>query len=583
MLGRSLQDRLWPAVVGAWLLALALSAYSWGKRIPHLLFPDPDDAMRLMQVRDWLAGQSWWDVAQHRLNGGDFPMHWSRLVDLPIAATLLVFDPLVGPALADRVAGAIVPAATLLVILALCAALTRRLAGPEAARLAVLVVPLAIPILIQVQPMRLDHHAWQIACAVAALIPLAGRADARNGALSGLALATLLTISLEGLPFTVAAAGVAALAWAFEPARRAFLLAQLWTLAGAAALMHGATRGPGFMLSACDAVSPVWLAALAAAAAGVAVATRLPAPDMRWRVGALVPAALASAAVLLLIEPRCASGPFATLPPLVRDLWYDSVREGLPVWRQLPVVAAATLGLPLFGIVGTWLAWRDAAAERRPAWAITLAVLVAATIVAATVIRAGGVANAVATPGAAVLLLRLLRRARAIGSLVPRVVATAGALLLASPGVAFAALASLGGAAEEAAPADGPEPCTEFADIRAVRALPPSVVFAPIDVTPDMLATSAHRGISGGYHRNADAIHFVFRTFTAPPESAREMVEGTGAAYVAGCPGLNETELYKYVAPNGLWARLERGDAPDWLRPVRLPGSPVRVWRVIRR
>ncbi|MEO8724436.1 MAG: hypothetical protein ABI395_13145, partial [Sphingobium sp.] len=31
-------------------------------------FHDPDDAMRLVQVRDFLAGQSWFDVSQHRVN-----------------------------------------------------------------------------------------------------------------------------------------------------------------------------------------------------------------------------------------------------------------------------------------------------------------------------------------------------------------------------------------------------------------------------------------------------------------------------------------------------------------------------------
>ena len=43
------------------------------------------------QVRDWMAGQSWFDVVQHRLNpplGVD--MHWSRLVDAPIAAIMSV-------------------------------------------------------------------------------------------------------------------------------------------------------------------------------------------------------------------------------------------------------------------------------------------------------------------------------------------------------------------------------------------------------------------------------------------------------------------------------------------------------------
>ena len=33
-----------------------------------LRFPDPDDALRLVQLRDWLAGQGWYDMVQHRVD-----------------------------------------------------------------------------------------------------------------------------------------------------------------------------------------------------------------------------------------------------------------------------------------------------------------------------------------------------------------------------------------------------------------------------------------------------------------------------------------------------------------------------------
>ena len=59
--------------------------------------PDGDDVMRLVQVRDLLQGQSWFDLTQSRLGpeGGTL-MHWSRLVDLPIAAIAALFTPFLG-------------------------------------------------------------------------------------------------------------------------------------------------------------------------------------------------------------------------------------------------------------------------------------------------------------------------------------------------------------------------------------------------------------------------------------------------------------------------------------------------------
>ncbi len=62
--------------------------------IHHLRVPDTDDAMRLVEVRDLLAGQGWYDNVQYRfLPPGGVPSHWSRLVDAPIAGLILAFTP----------------------------------------------------------------------------------------------------------------------------------------------------------------------------------------------------------------------------------------------------------------------------------------------------------------------------------------------------------------------------------------------------------------------------------------------------------------------------------------------------------
>ena len=51
---------------------------------------DNDDRMRLVVVRDLLAGQSWFDTTQYRLGlAGGTLMHWSRFVDLPIGDSVV--------------------------------------------------------------------------------------------------------------------------------------------------------------------------------------------------------------------------------------------------------------------------------------------------------------------------------------------------------------------------------------------------------------------------------------------------------------------------------------------------------------
>ncbi len=657
-------------VLAGWLLAsLLLVAASWDAIRARLLL-DPDDAMRLLEVRDWLAGQGWFDVAQHRLNRGDFPMHWSRLVDLPLAGAMLALRPLLDADGAERAALVLVPLLTLLAVIALAALLTRRLAGRARVPQAVLLVVLAPPLLFQLRPLRIDHHGWQVAAALAAAAALLAPPTRRSGALAGAALAVLLTISLEGLPIAAATAGVAALGWAWRPARGAMVVTLGWTLAGTASALHLATRGPLWAQPACDAIAPAWLAVLWVAAIGLTaavgagrlvrggtLAARLPSyrtwsaidgaepspaagsaegwapervrddgavgdvetsssparapahagarsysarrpplwvpavagtrPQLALRLVLLALAGAAAAATLLALAPGCLAGPFATLPPLVYRVWYLSVLEGRPLWDQSPAFAAGTVGLPLAGLAGTALALRrlppraltDAARVR---WWLYLLLLLAATAIGTWVSRAAATANALAVPGAAVLFVTLLARARRLRAPLPRTLATAGVLLLASPGQVAALVLLLVPAPVERARADSRRPsCAATADVRALAVLPAGIVFAPLDVTPELLVSTHHRAIAGGYHRGARAMERVLLGFTLPPDRARAIVAASGADYLIACPGQPELAQYRGVAPDGLWARLERGERVAWLVPLAVRG-PVLAWRVAR-
>ena len=568
-------------MLGGWALAsLVMMIAGWSAIIGRAL-PDADDSMRLLEVRDWLAGQSWFDVAQHRLNGGDFPMHWSRLVDLPLAAVIVALRPLLGATSAEHVAVVVVPLLTLLAVLALVASIARRLGGDALVIPAMLMAGLTIPLTFQLSPLRIDHHGWQIVFALAATRAMIARPTARSGLLAGAALATLLTISLEGLPIAAAICGVAALAWVVEPRRGAMLRTLMLTLIGGATTLQLATRGPGFAQPACDALAPAWLAVLAVAAVGVVIAVAVERFGVVARLAALGAAAAGAGTTLLMLAPVCLAGPFATLPPLVYQVWYLSVREGRPVWEQEPAWAAAMLALPLAGLVGAGLGWRSAAGEARQRWAMFALLLLAATLIAIAVSRAGATANALAAPAAAVWLARLLARARSLTSPVPRVVSTVAVLALAAPGTLSAAVlhAVPLGATPKTQISHRPA-CAGTRDMRVLGALPPGIVFAPIDLTPALILDTPHRAIAGGYHRNAAAMTRVITGFLAPPARARAVILATHADYLAVCPGMPEMIGYRDRAPDGLWARLERGERFDWLRPVPV-GGPALVWRVI--
>jgi hypothetical protein len=74
----------------AWLVIVAqLLADHWAETAQTL--PDMDDAMRLVQVREFLAGRGWFDLHELRLGPPDgYDTHWSRLIDAGIAGLFLM-------------------------------------------------------------------------------------------------------------------------------------------------------------------------------------------------------------------------------------------------------------------------------------------------------------------------------------------------------------------------------------------------------------------------------------------------------------------------------------------------------------
>jgi len=121
------------ALLVAWVMtaaAMVARAVLTAATTPLIL--DADDAMRLTEVHDFLGGQGWFDLVQHRMNAPfGAAMHWSRLIDLPEAVLLAVIGPLAGGG-ADTLAAYIWPLLLLVPLLWLTAKIAIRLGGPEA-------------------------------------------------------------------------------------------------------------------------------------------------------------------------------------------------------------------------------------------------------------------------------------------------------------------------------------------------------------------------------------------------------------------------------------------------------------------
>jgi len=277
--------RLW--VLLFWLGTCAYLIYlRWGG-IQWFALGDTDDNLRIAQVRALLDGQGWYDLRQYRLNppfGAD--IHWSRLVDLPIAGIKLALTPFMGGKSAETVAVTLAPMLPMLVAMGALAVTARRLLSPWAFLLALGILVFAPSVRGMWMPLRLDHHGWQLAMLAVAVAGLVDPRRARGGLTVGVATALSFSIGLEMLLYLAAAGALVGLRWVLDRDEEPRLAAYGASLGGGCAL--------GFLLFAseanraplCDALSPVWLSVMVLAGA-LALALALFSPKSPWtRLGA---------------------------------------------------------------------------------------------------------------------------------------------------------------------------------------------------------------------------------------------------------------------------------------------------------
>lgn len=576
--------RLWVAV--AWLLCCAMLLWLMRANIAALAFRDPDDAMRLQQVRDWIGGQAFRDVSQHRVNppaGG--PMHWSRIVDMPIAALILLLRPLLGAAGAEIAALAAVP---LLLLGGLTAALCRvghLIAGRGVAIAACLLLLTAPSILIQFTPMRIDHHGWQILLAGIALAGMFAPRPWRGGLVTGVAIALWLQISSEGLPFAALFAGVIALRQLFDRAETPRFVAMAAALGGGALVALALLRGVGPLVDRqCDALSLPFVWPLAGmGAATLAAAWLLGTHSIGRRLGIAAAGGGAALILFLTLGGPCLSGdPFAALGPTAYRLWYRGVMEGRPVWEQGIAQGGVILLTPLIGLIATLAAARRAQGTARMDWLMLALLLLGATLVAGLVARAMSVAHLFALPGIGWALVTLLRGVGRAQLAVLRVMGTVALMAITPLGLVLLWLGIAPG--EEASSGTAGDACLTPAAIAPLARLPQGVALTPLDMGPDLLIRTRHGVIGTAHHRNAAGITAVIEAYISRPEQARAVLArldgGRGVDYVLSCAALGEMKRYVRENPRGLAAMLVAGKTPGWLERVPLPG-PVVAYRVL--
>lgn len=589
---RLYQEHWIKLLLAAWMVYVVWIIWQRMPAIDALSLGDTDDNLRLAQVRAWLDGQSWFDLRQYRFDPdhGGANIHWSRLVDLPIAGLILALKPMVGTAAAERWAVGIAPMLPLSLLAFSLALTTRRLVGERAWILPLIGLLSAYSTIGMFNPLRIDHHGWQLAFLALAICGMADPRKARGGVVMGLATGLSLTIGLEMLIYLALLGGAAVLIWVVDLEGRRRLAGYSVSLA--------ASTGLGYLLFAsyanrapvCDALSPVWLSN---AAVGAAVILGLSFLNLRdWK--ARLAAAILAGAVVALFHaaawPNCLQR-LEGVSQEATELWLNRVREARPFYLFDWRIASVAVALPLIGLAGWALLLRRSWAmgsEARDLFFRTAAVALTATAGFGLLfwqMRASPAAQMMALPASAGLVV-----------LVGSVMLNAESPLKRLLGVIVVTL-SLGALVPivvNVIPKSDEKPlqkrvgvanrnCAKGTALAAIDRLPKGLVFTFIDLGPRLIVLTHHDAVGGPYHRNYPAIVDVMKTFRGDVQQARQIIDYYGSDYLLICPDMATATLFAAEAPKGFHQQLVGGKVPAWLTPVDLgKDSPFKMWKVVR-
>src|SRR5215510_10630466 len=235
-------------LVTAWLLVvLQLVIQDWSSLT--VVIGDSDDAMRLVQVHRFLAGQNWFDLHEARI----------------------------APPLAERLMLAVWPVLWLVPTIGAAAAVAWRLGGREAALVVLLLAVLGVPGWSQYRLGRIDHHNVQIALALLAVATTVWSDRVRwAGGAAGAATGLALAIGLEGMPLLALCGTALTLRYMLDadaaPALRHYGLS---LAVGALAAFLVTVPPEHWGQVACDAIAVNSAAAVVAAGVALAAAATL--------------------------------------------------------------------------------------------------------------------------------------------------------------------------------------------------------------------------------------------------------------------------------------------------------------------
>lgn len=584
---------VFPVLFLAFVFAALFTVLNWLQAgLPFAADPihSTDDMVRMVMVRDWLNGQSWFDLKLYRLGpAGGTLMHWSRLVDLPIGLLVMA-----GNALGldgERVSMVVWPFMMMVVAFAAVITAVSRASGGLKAVPLLVISGFALAASGVFDSGFIDHHNVQLALTLwlIALLTPNGANPKRDMAIAGVLTAIMLAIGIEALPFAIAGslaiyARLVVEKDRFIPAARVYGLALALT---AAALFVFLVSPANYTAVYCDAFSTFHL--VNAGLGGMVLwlgfypklMTRLQCPQ--WSVP-LFAAALVIIATAVFF-PDCLGDPSVMSEPKLKTFWFDGVVETQNLFRIAKLDPWLLPYMHILPLLALGFGGR-AAMREFPRSPFNTVLIFAAIAFAVSLYQYRGIQYA--APIAALVLTILVTRF-AMNGAEQRPLVFLGAIalsctlvwkVLVQAAIALVPSASPGPMmqAAQAGPQAG---CQNPALIASLEAEPKGVVAAANSLGSALLYYSGHHILAGPYHRNIEGNLAWINAMTGTAEEARAIFAKQGVTVLAICPSDADERDFVKAAPQGFTAQLLAGSIPSWLEPVAATqATPLKLFRV---
>lgn len=557
----------WLVCIGVMIITIVTAQKDFS---PDWVFKnsDSDDIMHILAVRDWLSGQSWYDMTQYRIQPPEgLSMHWSRYAMAGPAIILAFLEMFLSPESAEIALAVIWPTLLKIAFVLILGLSTTAVFGGYAGGIA-LIMFMVVPGwgLHHLGIGQMDHHGIQLvlmALAISALIwP---KAPILSGLVAAFTIALSLAIGLETL-FIVIGFGLAmvVLALVEQEIARTKLLTFCLLLPLFLLVLHiGQTLPENWLKPACDRLSlPILSIAIVGALSGIA--GLLVSRNRILSFTASCVTAILGIAIIFPLVSSCLQGPYGNLPEELQIMISERITEARPALALITSYPELVLSIIIPATATIIFAWRLRYHAQN--LGIIISLLILAVICLVTTfwqIRQSVFFGPIALPLVGFVLSVLFRKVCRSPKIVNNMIfVTAALCTLLSPQIA--SMSNLLFQSRYKQPGISPTAlaktnCERPSVFQTLNTWPKGLVLAPLNLGALVIYTTHHNTLSAPYHRNAKAYSIGVQGLDLEEDSFQTLLINERIDYLLLC----RNNIYNTL--DSIGSRIAAGYVPDYL------------------